>query len=873
MIPTRLLVGRQECHPHQPSEIESRVTTIPLGQECTEASGLMYVQDHFHHPSTDRDGTSILGHTSQNQSFEAKSRVSNIFPQADQKGGSELTQVSQDKSQTNNQASVNSERYSSQGLSRVKLTKSHSPTKESCKYYVRAAGGMSVPVPELVTESVDVSENTKMNSASQSIPRLEEETSKSKPPGTGLGGGYLPLGVELIAGRGQTSMPSDGNKNTINPRVRSLPPSHTLALSASLIKSYFTSSGEKQQQGTRSQAGVTSDTETVKTKVMGIWNNVKYGWTVNLKTNFSRDSPVYLLGCVYHKSLGEEGEEAEEGERHGMEWFKRHFYSLVWCTYRRQFPALQDSSLTTDCGWGCMLRSGQMMLTHALTRHFLSSDWRYSKPGSGTDTQQEAIHRAIVRWIGDAPSPQCPLSLHNLVHFGRRLGKQAGDWYGPASVAYICKEAVEMGSKYVPDLKRVCVYVAQDCAVYIQDVLDLCSTSCICDAGILSKWAKQPFSSSPATHDTRNSSRPFTTSSQQQQTSSESSHTCPSYSHPNSQLPQVDNSANVNITRINVDSAVGDLPIRLFVNHAERQPQIRNGHSGEEGHCGSVKKKQSSDANSSGSAPDHCVVKPMHLDSISVDTLKTNVSGISGQAAYMSRQVQGSSKPYTVSTEPCSQVQESASVAKETELPRKKTDNSKDDQASANNTHSSNMCSKCENWRSVLIMVPVRLGGESLNPIYHPCIYSLFTHDLSVGIIGGRPKHSLYFVGFQEESLIHLDPHLVQDAVSVTQSNFPLTSYHCPAPRKMALSRMDPSATFGFYCHTRTDFLRLMEELPELVTPKEPGLEYPIFEFVDGRSEDSDACARQVTSEDQRAATLPQDTPLLPQDSEEFVFL
>jgi cysteine protease ATG4 len=159
--------------------------------------------------------------------------------------------------------------------------------------------------------------------------------------------------------------------------------------------------------------------------------------------------------------------------------FLDRFSSLFWLTYRRDFPRIAPTDYTSDSGWGCMLRTGQMMLALAFRRHFFGRSWRRSQL-RGNPRQYQKYHD-ILTWFNDSPSSRCFYSVHKMTQEGSHLDKRAGEWYGPNAVAQIIKRCARVHRQ--GGQGPLSVVVTDDGVIYTDEVEAACAAARRTDPG------------------------------------------------------------------------------------------------------------------------------------------------------------------------------------------------------------------------------------------------------------------------------------------------------------------------------------------------------------------------------------------------------
>ncbi|KAB0337551.1 hypothetical protein FD755_025559, partial [Muntiacus reevesi] len=56
----------------------------------------------------------------------------------------------------------------------------------------------------------------------------------------------------------------------------------------------------------------------------------------------------------------------------------------------------------------------------------------------------------------------------------------------------------------------------------------------------------------------------------------------------------------------------------------------------------------------------------------------------------------------------------------------------------------------CTAWKPLLLIVPLRLGINQINPVYVDAFKECFKMPQSLGALGGKPNNAYYFIGFLE---------------------------------------------------------------------------------------------------------------------------
>ncbi|OQS01068.1 cysteine protease family C54 [Thraustotheca clavata] len=186
-------------------------------------------------------------------------------------------------------------------------------------------------------------------------------------------------------------------------------------------------------------------------------HGIRYFDASSMSTDNVQLTPMatYVLG-VHHSSA---------------ESLVQHLQSIIWLTYRRDFAQMVPYEFTSDAGWGCMLRTAQMMLCEALLRNLsIHRTTRFCWKDNET-LAPEVVQ--VLRSFVDSPKEEdgCFYAIHRMVQVGMKYDMLPGEWYGPTTAAQVLRDLVNAQID-----SNLCMYVPQDGVIYTDEINKLCVT-------------------------------------------------------------------------------------------------------------------------------------------------------------------------------------------------------------------------------------------------------------------------------------------------------------------------------------------------------------------------------------------------------------
>ncbi|KAM0322381.1 hypothetical protein ACHAQA_009448, partial [Verticillium albo-atrum] len=114
-------------------------------------------------------------------------------------------------------------------------------------------------------------------------------------------------------------------------------------------------------------------------------------------------------------------------------------------------------------------------------------------------------------------------------------------------------------------------------------------------------------------------------------------------------------------------------------------------------------------------------------------------------------------------------------------------------------------------FHPTLILVSTRLGIDKITPVYWDALIASLQMQQSIGIAGGRPSSSHYFIGAQGSFLFYLDPHHTRPALPYHEdislyTEADVDSVHSRRLRRLHVREMDPSMLIGFVIQDEDDW-------------------------------------------------------------------